>query len=189
MNLPRYQRPITATLCALLVLLASMSVNAPAQAQSDEELLALKVRAAFLFNFIKFVNWPPSKFVKPSDPLQVCVLQPDPFGDILQNTLADKSVDGHALTLRRSARAADLRSCHLVYLGETDPVKLNNELAQLAGNSILLVYENSETLAGGGVRFTVNDRKLRFEVNLAETDRESLQLSSKLLSLADVVRQ
>lgn len=174
---------------ALVWLIVASCFAAPLHAQTDDDALASKVKAAFLFNFVKFVTWPASKLSSPTDPIQICVLQPNPLGDALADTLNGKSINGRALTLRIANRASELRSCHLVYLGETDPAKLNTELAQLAGYSILLVHESPQALPGGGIRFSVNDRKLRFEVNLAEIDRESLQLSSKLLGVADVVRQ
>lgn len=170
-------------------LLLGLTLTTPAHAQSDEETLALQVKAAFLFNFVKFTTWPESRFSRPSDPINLCVLEPDPFGPILDRTLKDKTVNGRPFLLRRSPRAADLRNCHLVYLGASDSGTLSAELKQLSGSSILLVHENAETLSNGGIRFLVADRKIRFEINLAEIERESLQLSSKLLALSSIVRQ
>lgn len=171
------------------VLLFSALWTAPVQAQPAEDTLALQVKAAFLFNFVKFATWPATKFSTSSDPIILCVLEPDPFGAILDITLKNKSVNDRKLVLRRSTRATDLRNCHLVYLGASDSSTLSAELRQLSGNSILLVHDNPETLPGGGIRFLVADRKIRFEVNLAAIERESLQLSSKLLALSSITRQ
>lgn len=171
-------------LCALLLGLSDW-----AWAQPADDQLALKVKAAFLFNFAKFVTWPPQKSPAAAAPLQLCVLQPDPFGSVLGETVAGKTIDGHPLQLRVSPRITDLRGCHLIFLGETDSAKLASQLAQLSGNNSLLVYESEDTLANGAIRFENSERRIRFEVNLATTERESLQISSKLLSLATVVRQ
>lgn len=174
---------------ALSVLLLSMLWTAPARAQTAEDTLALQVKAAFLFNFVKFTTWPEAKFATSTDPIVLCVLEPDPFGAILDNTIKGKTINGRPLLLRRSTHAAELRSCHLIYLGASDTGTLTAELKQLAGNSILMIHENAEPLSNGGIRFLITDRRVRFEVNLSAIERESLQLSSKLLALSSITRQ
>lgn len=178
---------LAAALCTLTLVFCAAVTEV--QAQETDSTLALKVKAAFLYNFLKFTTWPSQKLASPTAPLLLCVLKPDPFGPILDDTVSGKMINAHPVTLRSSARPADLRNCNLVYLGDTDSERLDSAMSVLAGNSILIVYEGAAAHAGGGIRFTVVDGKERFEVNLAEIERESLHLSSKLLGLADIVRK
>lgn len=174
---------------ALLVFGLAAGHAAPARAQSDADLLPLKVKSAFLFNFAKFVTWPEGKMADAAAPIQICVLLPDPFGQILDDTVDGKLVNQRPVTVRRASRASDLRGCHIVYTGEADPGRLSNALSALAGSSTLVVHESAAPMHNGSIRFLIEGRKIRFEINLAETERESLQLSSKLLGLAAIVHE
>lgn len=175
---------------ALLMLLSMLPATAQAAADSDAQ-LALKVKAALLYNLVKFVSWPPSKLPGPDAPLRLCVLElvPEPLAATVDDTVRGKSVDGHPLVSYRSSRAADLRDCHLIYAAGGDEPRLRAALAALAGSGALLVHEHGETLSEGAVRLLVVDRKLRFEINVDAAERENLQLSSKLLSLSLVVHR
>lgn len=178
--------------CCCALLLAVLPFAAPAALALDaEEELALKVKAALLFNIVKFVDWPPQKLARADTPIRLCVLEfaPDPLTAVLEDTVRGKSVDGHPLVIYRSSRAAELRDCHLVYTNETDGLRLRGALSMLEGTSALVVHEHEEALRDGAIRLLVVDRRLRFEVNTAATARENLQLSSKLLSLAQVVQR
>lgn len=175
-------------LLAALLALAPLTA-APAFADADEDLLELKVKAAFLFNFAKFVTWPAGAFAGPYSPILICVLEPDPFGQILDDTVRGKTVNDRELVVRRSARPADLKACHIVYTGERDPSHIGTDFAAFQGHPALTVHEGSEALPDGAVRFVLDNRRVRFEINTAATDREGLQLSSKLLSLSAVVRR
>lgn len=187
MNHVRHRRALLGAWVSVLVL-ATLWAE-PVRAEPADDALATRVKAAFLFNFVKFTIWPQGKFTSPSAPIVLCVLEPDPFGETLEKTIADKNVNGRPLLLYRSNRAADLLGCHLAYLGASDASTLAAALKQLAGHSILLVHENTQALQNGGIRFMTSDRYIRFEVNLTAIENESLQLSSKLLALSSVVRQ
>jgi hypothetical protein len=170
----------------VLVLLLTLVFACGANA---DDVLELRVKSAFLFNFAKFTTWPAAKLAGTSDPIRLCVLEPDPFGEILDSTVSGKSINGHPLVLRRASRAAELRNCDLVYVGTADPAMLGPALRELAGNSILVVYEGAAAMPNGAIRFTLVDQKVRFEVNLATVERESLQLNVQLLALSTIVRQ
>ena len=162
-----------------------------AAAVDTEEQLALRVKAALMFNVIKFVAWPDAKLQKADTPIRVCVLEAEaePFATILGDTVRGKTIDGHPLISDRSTRASELRDCHLVYVAGDDPARVHAALTELQGSSALVVYEHDETLREGTVRLLLVERKLRFEINAAAAERENLQISSKLLSLSIVVRR
>lgn len=174
----RFSRSLLALLLAL-----------PMTAAAEEPDFQSQVKAAFLFNFAKFVNWPAAKFADALAPLEICVLESEPLSAVLEATLRGKSVDQHPLAVRRSARVEDLRSCHLFYTSVQDAVALNTSFAKLAGSAVMTVHESAQTLPGGVARFFIDGRKLRFEINGAAAERENLQLSARLQNVAVVVRQ
>ncbi|HZR35948.1 MAG TPA: YfiR family protein [Nevskia sp.] len=167
--------------CAAAVLLLCAAC---AGAQADDT-LELRVKSAFLFNFAKFVSWPPPKLQGASDPILYCVLDREPLAGALQEALSGKSVDNHPLLLRRVARAEEMRDCHIAYLGAAD----GGRLPALAGSSVLTVYDGDAPLRAGIVRFYLDERKVRFEINAAGAEREGLQVSSRLLGVASVIRE
>lgn len=173
-------------LMALLLTLLSATQALPATVDVDFQ---SQVKAAFLFNFAKFVSWPAGKFADSRTPLEICVLESEPLSALIEATLRDKSVDQHPLLVRRSERAEDLRSCHLFYTSVQDGVALNSIFAKFAGSAVMTVHESARTLPGGVARFFLEGRKLRFEINSAAAERENLQLSAKLQNVAVVVRQ
>lgn len=178
---------------ALSLVLLVLIALAPAAAQSrdSDEQLTLKVKAALLYNVIKFVSWPAARLPSADSPIRICTLEQsaDPFTDILDETVRGKFIDGHPLISYHSNRAADLRDCHLVYAADTDESHLRAALAILAGTPTLVAYEYQETLSDGVVRLLIVDNRLRFEINMAAAERRQLQLSSKLLNLSIVVRR
>ncbi len=170
---------------AALALIAAC-LSAPAGADTDTE---LKVKAAFLFNFAKFVNWPGHKFASPASPINLCVPADDPIGAVLEETVRGKLIELRTLVVRRSKTAADWNRCHIVFIGADDEMQAADTFPGFAGSSVLSVHESSRVLSSGVVRFFVEDRKMRFEINNAAAEREALQLSAKLMSVATVVRE
>lgn len=175
-----------AVLAGMVAALLLPATSMPAPAEAD---LEYKVKAAFLFNFARFVIWPPDKFPAPDSPIELCVLGNDPFGATLDETVRDKTVASHPLRVRRANHPEALRGCQIAYIGNDSPARVANALEVLAGNGVLTVHEAPETLRNGVVRFLIEDRKVRFEINAAAAAREELQLSAKLLAVAYVVKE
>lgn len=167
-------------------LIAALEPFAPASAQSD---LELRVKAAFLYNFARFTTWPPGK-LGAKEPIVFCVMAGEPLLQVLQDTLNGKTIDEHATVVRSGSRPEDFRACHLLYADSmADPKRLPALLDALAGSGILTVCDGELAPKTGAIRFYIEDRKLRFEVNPKTLDREGLVLSSKLLSVARAVRE
>ncbi len=150
--------------------------------------LEYEVKAAFLLNFAKFVEWPPES-LGARDALTICVFGEDPFGGALASTLAGEKLAGRPLQWRQVERASELRSCQVVFVSRSGRERVSELLAAVRGANVLTVGE-TESFAeqGGMVRFFLEANRVRFEINLDAVERTRLTVSSKLLRVARVVR-
>lgn len=147
-----------------------------------------QLKAAFLFNFAKFVDWPPGAFPAPDAPINLCVIGHDPFGPALDELLRGKTINNRPLVPHRIANASELKGCHLVFISLQDEKQLPEILLALKGASSLLVGEAPDfTERGGAIQFFIENNKLRFAINVDAVQRAHLQASAKLLALAKIV--
>lgn len=179
-------------LCACVI---GLSINsAVAQTAASE----YEVKAAFLYNFIKFVDWPPRSFPQKDSPYVIGVLaevKDDPFFDgkaltnYLDHAIEGKMINDRRLIARRSDRIEDLKDCHLVFIPKSERNHLKNILVVARANNILAVSETDDFCEQGGViNFIKQSGKVRFEINPAAAEQASLDVSSKLLNVAKIVR-
>jgi len=165
--------------------IALVGVLAPTALASS---LEYRVKAAFLYNFAKFIEWPPQTFPDAQTPYRICLLGQDPFGNDLDAAVAGNLVEGRKLEVRRLAELKGVSGCHILFVAASEREKLRAILAAVGDAPTLTVGEDEDfTRLGGGLRFFLSDNKIRFEVNLAATDRAHLKVSAKLLSLARVI--
>ena len=169
-----------------LIAIALLSAVCAATHAADDP-LEYRVKAAFVYNFARFVTWPASRFPTPDAPVEICVLGSQGFSEVLEESVAGKTVGARALHVRRVEQARELVDCHVAYVMTDSSAQTERLLTQVAGHSVLTIYEASSAIAGGVVRFYLEDRRVRFEINAAEAEREKLQVSSKLLAVAKVV--
>lgn len=147
-----------------------------------------QVKAAFLYNFAKFVDWP-GEPAGTSAPLVITVFGKDPFGPALENIVLGRTVNGRRLVIRRTSRLEELLPCHILFISSSEKRRLAEILQALRGTSVLTVGDMEEFLQlGGSVRFFVEENKVRFGINLEAARRTELKISSKLLSLARLDR-
>ena len=160
-------------------------VLALARIQGSEE----EIKAAFLYKFTHFVEWEDGSFRNAAAPYVIGVLGKDPFGKALDETLADKKVNGRGFSIVRAAAPEALKGCHMVYVSPSE--KGNRaELLQALNGANLLVVGDSEgfAAAGAAINFVLEDRKVRLEINPAAAGRARLKVSSKLLQLCKIVQ-
>ena len=170
--------PTLACFLALAITAAAQSPRAP----------EYQVKAAFLYNFAKFVEWPSPAFPGPSTPFRICVLGHDPFGDALTNIVQGKSISGRPIVAIVLPPAAEIRPCHVLFISHTDSAILKAALDRMRGLPVLTVGESADFLAlGGMINFVLQEDRVRFEINLAAAEHHHLKLSSKLLAVAHVV--
>ncbi len=148
-----------------------------------------QIKAAFLYNFAKFIEWPPEAFPSPNAAINLCVLGEDPFGDDLEQTIQGKLINGRAVVVQRFKGMQGLDGCHVLFVSMSEQQHLAQILESLKGRSVLTVGETERFAAVGGmINFTMQDNKVRFEINVDVTQRAGLKLSSQLLKLATIVR-
>jgi len=147
-----------------------------------------QLKAAFLFNFVKFVVWPPDVFPSDKTPLTLCVFRDDPFGGSLDEVIRGKTINSRELLARRVNELSNLKTCQLVFVSQKEEKQLPEILNSLKGASALVVGEGGDFAeSGGAVQFFLENNKLRFAVNVDAIQRARLQASSKLLALAKIV--
>lgn len=157
---------------------------ARAQAPSEYE-----IKAAFLYNFAKFVEWPSDPSSNARDPIVVCIAGNDPFGEILDQTILYKTANGHPFMIQRFRRAEDAKYCQILFTSSSDQTYIRSVLAILKGSSVLTVGETEGFLRLGGIiNFALEENQVRFEINVDAAERARLKISSKLLRVAKVVR-
>jgi hypothetical protein len=173
---------------SLLVLPLSMLLAWAAAAPASAAPTEYDVKAAFLFNFSQFVDWPPPAFAEAGSPLVIGVLGRDPFGAGLDEIVRGETVNGRPLEVRRFRRVEDVDVCHILYIDATEKARLDAILAKLQGRPILTVGDfESFALSGGVIRFVTTGNKIRLHVNLDAARTANLTISSKLLRPAHIV--
>lgn len=147
------------------------------------------VKAAFLFNFASFVEWPGTAFASASAPLVIGIIGDDPFGSILEEIIAGEQIAGHPLALRRftSRQLTEAAGCHILFVSQSESRRLRPLLQQLHGKPVLTVSDIPNFLeAGGAVAFTTAG-SVRLTINPRAAHAGQLTVSSKLLRLARIV--
>jgi hypothetical protein len=149
-------------------------------ADAEEAVDEYQVKAAFLFNFAKFVAWPDA----PGQPLVIGIVGDDPFGPALDTAVRGKSVNNRPLEVRRLGPGGDVSGCQIVYVGDSERRQLH-EVLRRVGNGILTVGETPHFLRDGGViRFLLDGNRVRFQINAGAAEQRGLKIHSQLMSLA-----
>ncbi|MGA7792713.1 MAG: YfiR family protein [Candidatus Acidiferrales bacterium] len=176
------------SIAALLALLLSIHLVDALQIHAQDALSEYQVKAAYLFNFLKFVEWPDESFADPLAPIVIGVVGEDPFGNALPQVVIGKTVQGRDLVIRIYHAGEDLRGAHILFISASERKRLPMILSGLRGSSVLTVSDTAGFLdAGGMIQFLNENGRVRFAINVDATGRARLKMSSKLLSLAKVV--
>jgi hypothetical protein len=179
--------PRTSILRIVLILWVGAFWRAQA---GDAEIEEYQVKAAFLFNFAKFVEWPAEAFASADGPMEICVLGPNPFGSSLDKAVQGKVV-GHRTFLVREVRDAQQASeCHMVFVSASGWARSRAMLGDIKKCCVLTVGETVEFIDGGGIiNLRLEEARVRVEINPDAAARARLRISSKLLSLAEIRRR
>lgn len=148
-----------------------------------------QVKAAFLYNFAKFVEWPAEEFKTPKDPIQVCVLGHNPFGTSLQDLIRGKTIEGRGFAFRQVVNAEQAGACQILFVSSEDGKRFHSLARSLKPAGILTVGEMQGFAADGGIiNFKLDGDRVRFEINVDAAEHAQLHISSKLLGLAQIVK-
>lgn len=172
---------------ALIASLAAGSTGAAAgpRTESTESPRAdeYRVKAAFLFNFAKFIEWPPQAFAGQTASLTLCILGLDPFGNLLDDTLKGRAVSGRPIAIRRIVDVE--QGCHLVFISSSERKRLALLTDQLRGASVLTVSEEAGfTNVGGMIELFTAGESVQFNIAPAAVERSGLHASARLVALA-----
>jgi hypothetical protein len=175
------------TMIILAIFVCAHIVAAP-NARAQDALSEYQVKAAYLFNFLKFVEWPDDAFADSLAPIVIGVVGEDPFGSALPQVTIGKTVQGRDLVIRKYHSGEDVRGAHILFISPSEKKRLPMILSSLHGSSVLTVADTDGFLdAGGMIQFLNENDRVRFAINVDATSRARLKMSSKLLSLAKVV--
>lgn len=148
-----------------------------------------EVKAAFIYNFAKFVEWPEGAFSTGDSDMVLCVANEIPFGKALES-IRGKTVKGRRIVVRQYKDVEDIAACHILFIGSSERKRLGQILEAVKGRSILTVGdEQGFAQQGGIINFIIAENKVSFEINLDAARRAGLEISSKLLRLAEIVRE
>ena len=164
-----------------------VATSLPAQQAKPSE---YQVKAAYLFNFGRFVKWPAEIAAVKGGSFAVCVLGKDPFGLTLDSTLAGEALDGKPVVIRRIAKPQDAVDCRILFVSSTEEHHLKEILAAIDQVGVLTVSDiPGFSHRGGIIQFVAVGERVRFEINLASAESARLVLSSELLKVAAAVRR
>lgn len=149
-----------------------------------------QIKAAFIFNFAKFVEWPPEALPPPSLPMVIGILGDNPFGADFQQTMQKKSINNHPLIVKEFREVTEVTNCHILFISSSvlnaAEEKVRREIVEgLARSGVLTISETQGfTKNGGMINFVKENNKIRFQINEPATKKAKLKVSSKLMSLS-----
>jgi hypothetical protein len=179
----RLRRKLLPTLCCALSIALIGGGFSPLRAEGD--LGEYQVKAGFLVNFARFVEWPPEVMKDPSASLKVCIAGSDPFHGELDRIVQGKKIGSHPLEAMHVSRNQAARGCQVLFISFAEKKRIPEILTELAALPILTVGESNGFLQHGGmIGLIVEDERVKFEVNLEAAAKAGLKVSSRLLFLA-----
>jgi len=179
---------IAVFLVSALALLAVLA--APARTWAAESVAGeYEIKAAVLYNFARFTEWPATAVPDSPDVFVIGVLGTDPFGDILDEVAATRTVGDKRIVVRRFATLDEYTPCHILFVAASERARMAAVIEKLRDAPVLLVADTAGfAQAGGTVDLVVEENKVRFEVNPVAAERAGVKISSKLLRLARIVK-
>jgi hypothetical protein len=149
------------------------------------EFLEQQVKAAFLYKFSIYVEWPASAFATPASPINLCVSGTDPFGPMLERVIGTEKVNGRSIVVQRLKTIEPVHSCHILYIGASDTQSAAEAIETVRGSYVLTVTDNARFNTDAGIiNFMIANNRVRFDINDETAAQNGLVISSKLMSLA-----
>ncbi|MBF0270920.1 MAG: YfiR family protein [Magnetococcales bacterium] len=178
-SLVRRLRPLWMLLTLTVSGMPALHADPPSESQ---------LKGAYLYQFTKFITWPPAAFAHDRDPFQLCVFGPNTLGPIL-NALGNKSVGSHPITIRQPDNPADTIGCHLLFIADSEHGHLPAILETLQDKPVLTVGDQPEFARQGGmIHFTRVNDTLRFTINQEVALQSGLKIHATLLQVGHVLK-
>ena len=179
----------------IVAVLLSLSLVAGANAQSSASAATSEylIKAGFIYNFAQLVQWPSAAFSQADSPIVIGILGTDPFGTSIDRVVENKKLDGHNLVVKRlrwSRDLKDLTECNILFVSLSEREHISDVINMVKWLPILTIGETPGFATRGGIiNLTLEDNKVRFEVNIGAAKQANLNISSRLLALAKIVPQ
>ena len=174
----------------IMILLSFLSILIPCQLNAENDLSGeYYVKAAFIYNFAKFIEWPEASFATPTAPLTLCILGKDPFGSTIE-TIQGKNVRAHDLNIEYIDDLRSIKNCHILFICSSEKGNLKEILSKIKGLPILSVSDmDGFSNQGGMIHFFRIGNSIRFKINADAAKRAHIKISSQLLKLAEIVKE
>jgi hypothetical protein len=178
-------RPLFLRVLALATVIFSLLAT---RSQAETPSAEYRLKAAFLFNFAQFTEWPPQAFANTKAPIVIGILGVDPFGSFLDETVRNEEAHGRPLVVKRFKTAAEVETCHILYISASEEPRVDSILETLYGRPVLTVGDfESFALRGGMVRFYTQNNRIRMRINLDSVRAAKLDITSRILRVAEIV--
>lgn len=165
--------------------LAAALIGAGQALAQPERAAEIQIKAAFLYKFGGFVEWPPAAFARPDSAFTIGVLGADAVAAELERVVAGRTVQGRQVTVRKLKRGEPIVGLHVLFVGQQEAARLAEIVGALKGPMPLIVTESENALSQGSmINFVSADDKVRFDVALPPAERGQLRISSRLLAVA-----
>jgi hypothetical protein len=181
------------TLIVIISLLTAMALSGHAEGVESSDSSEYLIKAGFIYNFAKLVEWPTTAFAQPDSPIIIGILGDDPFGATLDRIVADKKINGRSFVVKRlkwTRELKDLRDCNILFVSSSEKEHMDSVVDAVKWLPVLTIGDVPGFARRGGImNFTLEDNKIRFEVNVEAAKHADLTISSRLLTLARIVQQ
>ena len=172
----------------IVVLATCACLSGSSVVAQPDRLTESEIKAGFLYNFTKFVEWPPQTFAHPNAPFVLGVIGSNPFGDLLTDAAAGKTVDGRAVLIKQFSHEEDFSACQILFVSSSEKKRTAQILERLKGATVLSVGEGDAfTQAGGMIAFIIEGDKVRLAINLEAALAARLKISAKVIAVARLV--
>ena len=183
----RFHRPFLSVIGIFFMSFLLIGMCMPLQTEISRE---YQIKAVFLFNFCQFVEWPSTAFSSPEDPMVIGILGIDPFGNYLDETVMGERVNGHPLVVKRFQNPDQIEGCHILFVNLPERAEMEAILQFAEANNVLTVSDADNFVKKGGMmKFFTEDNRIRIRINVDAAKKAGLNISSKLLKVADLVNQ
>ncbi len=171
-----------------LVIFSTFVILTPS-VQANEQSIEYKIKAAYLYNFSKFTDWPDERAFAEQNSFSICILGEDPFGSVI-TPIENKKAHKHPIKLLYFSQLdAGVGQCKLLFIAETDTYHVQSILLALSDTNILTVGESSDfALSGGMIGFVIQNGRVQFQINKQVAKNAQLKFDPRLLKLGQVVR-
>jgi uncharacterized protein DUF4154 len=180
-------------LTVAVLLCLSLALGANAQSSDSAASSEYLIKAGFIYNFAQLVQWPSVAFSQADSPIVIGILGTDPFGTTIDRVVENKKLDGRNLVVKRlkwGKDLKDLKDCNILFVSSSEKEHIPDLVNMVKWLPILTIGETPGFATRGGIiNLTLQDNKVRFEVNIEAAKQANLNISSRLLALARIVPQ